>query len=89
MKAPRLFGCPPGRKSGPGSGVIVIPVKLLSNSSGLTFTFPLAGSLMNAYPFLKPFSTTKWLKFQWMMHGYRPLCRKESGVRLSAVTLNP
>ena len=66
-----------------------MPVKDLSNSSGLTLTKPLAGSLIQAYLPLKPSSTTKWLKFQCIMHGNLPFSRMVSGVRLNACTLKP
>ena len=75
-----LFLFPLGLKSGPGTGTTVTPVKDLSNSSGPTLTNPLAGSFMYAYLPLNPQSTTKWLKFQCMMHGNCPFSRMLWGV---------
>ena len=64
-----LLRLPEGTKSGPGTTVMQTPVKAWSNSSMDTFTTPRAGSLITARLPLKPSSTTKWSKFQWMMQG--------------------
>ena len=64
-----LLGFPDGSKSSPGENMRQIPVKDSSNSFMGTSTTPLAGSLRTALSLLKPSSTTKWLKFQWMMQG--------------------
>ena len=71
-KASVLLRLPPGWKSAPGLNWRQMPVKEASNSSMGTFTSPRAGSLRRAKLPLKPSSTTKWLKFQWMMQGKRP-----------------
>ena len=68
-KATVLFLRPEGTKFSPGSKVRQRPVKEVLNSSMLTCTTPRAGSLSTAFFPLKPSSTTKWLKFQWMMQG--------------------
>ena len=54
-----LFGLPHGSKCYSGSNIIQIPVKLISNSCIGTSQAPLAGSLIMAFPPLKPHSTTK------------------------------
>jgi hypothetical protein len=64
-----LLRFPEGTKFSPGAKVSTRPVKDWLNSSMDTDTVPRAGSLSTALFFRKPLSTTKWLKFQWMMHG--------------------
>ena len=68
-KASTLLGFPEGSNFSPGENIRQIPVKDSSNSSMVTSTRPLAGSLRIAFLPRKPSSTTKWLKFQCMMHG--------------------
>ena len=64
-----LLRLPLGSKASPGLNMMQMPVKALSNSSIGILTLPRAGSLMRAFLPANPHSTTKWLKFQWMMQG--------------------
>ena len=68
-KASVLLRLPEGTKASVGARVMTMPVKERSNCSMGTFTMPRAGSFSTALPPLKPSSTTKWSKFQWMMQG--------------------
>ena len=78
-KPSMLLGLPSGTKPSPGSSRMQTPVKEWSNSSMETSTWPRAGSFSTARSRLKPSSTTKWLKFQWMMQGNFPLSFRDWG----------
>ena len=66
---------PPSSKASVLANTSPMPVKLWSNSSIGTLTWPRAGSLIRACLPEKPLSTTKWLKFQKMMQGKEPFSR--------------
>ena len=83
------FFLPPGSKDSDGTGISTTPVNALSNSSQVILTVPLAGSLIYTYLPLKPFNTTKWFMFQWMMHGNVPSLLRLSGLIEYALTSNP
>ena len=68
-KARVLVRFPSGSKFSVGAKTMTMPVNALSNSSIVTFTLPRAGSFMQAWFPRNPQSTTKWLRFQWMMQG--------------------
>ena len=74
-----LLGLPPGSKPSSGANMRHTPVNASSNTSIGTFTVPRAGSFITAQLPLKPHKTTKWLKFQWMMHGNSPPVFRSSG----------